>query len=33
MQHITGIFRHEMQISSLEEAINPDHQVRFIDAL
>ncbi|WP_115810513.1 hypothetical protein [Flavobacterium aquicola] len=32
MQHITGISRHQMRISSLEEAISPDNQVRFIDA-
>lgn len=32
MQHITGISRHQMLISSLEEAISPDNQVRFIDA-
>jgi hypothetical protein len=33
MQHITGISRHEMLISGLEEAISPDDQVRFIDAI
>jgi hypothetical protein len=32
MQHIKGIFRLQMLISSLEEAISPDNQVRFIDA-
>ena len=32
MQHITGISRHQMRISSLEDAISPDNQVRFIDA-
>ena len=32
MQHITGISRHQMRISSLEDAIAPDNQVRFIDA-
>jgi transposase len=32
MQHILGISRHQMRISSLEDAINPDNQVRFIDA-
>jgi transposase len=31
MQHITGISRHQMRISSLEDAIAPDNQVRFID--
>ena len=32
MQHITGISRHQLRISSLEDAISPDNQVRFIDA-
>jgi transposase len=32
MQHITGTSRHQMRISSLEDAICPDNQVRFIDA-
>lgn len=32
MQHISGISRHQMRISSLEDAIAPDNQVRFIDA-
>ena len=32
MQHILGISRHQMRISSLEDAITPDNQVRFIDA-
>src|SRR5690349_7211972 len=32
MQHITGISRHQMRISSLEDAIALDNQVRFIDA-
>lgn len=32
MQHITGISRHQMRISSLEDAISTDNQVRFIDA-
>jgi radical SAM protein with 4Fe4S-binding SPASM domain len=32
MQHILGISRHQMRISSLEDAIAPDNQVRFIDA-
>lgn len=32
MQHITGISRHQMRISSLEDAIAPDNHVRFIDA-
>ena len=32
MQHITGIARLQMRISSLEDAIEPENQVRFIDA-
>ncbi|MDI6033334.1 IS1182 family transposase [Flavobacterium sp. LB2P84] len=32
MQHITGISRHQMRFSSLEDTISPDNQVRFIDA-
>jgi transposase/type II secretory pathway component PulJ len=32
MQHITGISRHQLRFSSLEEAISLDNQVRFIDA-
>lgn len=32
MQHITGISRHQMRFSSLEDAISKDNQVRFIDA-
>jgi transposase len=32
MQHITGISRQQMRISSLEDAISPDNQVCFIDA-
>jgi len=32
MQHILGISRYQMRISSLEDAISPDNQVRFIDA-
>ena len=32
MQHILGISRHQMRISSLEDAISPENQVRFIDA-
>jgi hypothetical protein len=32
MQHITGISRHQMRISSLEDVISTDNQVRFIDA-
>ena len=32
MQHILGISRHQMRISSLEDAISPNNQVRFIDA-
>lgn len=32
MQHISGISRHQMRISSLEDTISPDNSVRFIDA-
>jgi transposase len=32
MQHITGISRQQIRFSSLEDAISPDNQVRFIDA-
>jgi hypothetical protein len=32
MQYIQGISRHQIRISSLEDAISPDNQVRFIDA-
>ncbi|WP_348799024.1 transposase [Flavobacterium adhaerens] len=32
MQHITGTSCHQMRISSLEDAISSDNQVRFIDA-
>lgn len=32
MQHITGISRHQLHFSSLEDTISPDNQVRFIDA-
>jgi transposase len=32
MQHITGISRHQMRVSSLEDTISPDNQVRFIDS-
>jgi transposase len=32
MKHITGISRHQMHISSLEDTISADNQVRFIDA-
>jgi transposase len=32
MQHITGIFRHKMRFSSLEDTMSSDNQVRFIDA-
>lgn len=31
MQHILGISRHQLRISSLEDTISPDNQVRFID--
>jgi transposase len=32
MQHITGISRQQLRISSLEDAITSDNQLRFIDA-
>jgi transposase len=32
MQHITGISRQELQMSSLEDKISSDNPVRFIDA-
>jgi hypothetical protein len=32
MQHITGISRHQMRISSFEDAISSANQVRFIGA-
>ncbi|WP_238567358.1 IS1182 family transposase [Flavobacterium sp. 83] len=32
MQHIQGISRNQLRISSLEDAISSDNQVRFIDA-
>jgi hypothetical protein len=32
MQHILGISRYQMRISSLENAISTDNQVRFMDA-
>lgn len=32
MQHILGISRYQMRISSLEDTISQDNQVRFIDA-
>ena len=32
MQHITGISRQQLQISSLEDTISPDNPIRFIDA-
>ncbi|MEO8253316.1 MAG: transposase [Flavobacterium sp.] len=32
MQYISGISRHQMRISSLEDTISPDNPVRFIDA-
>jgi HJR/Mrr/RecB family endonuclease len=31
MQHITGISRQELQISSLEDKIGAENPVRFID--
>jgi transposase len=32
MQHITGISRQQLQISSLEDKITQDNPVRFIEA-
>ena len=32
MQHIQGIARNQLQVSSLEDSINQDNPVRFIDA-
>jgi hypothetical protein len=32
MQHITGTARLQLRISSLEDAIDTQNQVRFIDA-
>ena len=32
MEHITGISRHQLYFSSLEDTISQDNQVRFIDA-
>ena len=32
MQHITGISRHQLRFSSLEDTISADNPVRFIDA-
>jgi hypothetical protein len=32
MQHVTGISRQQLQISSLEDKINQDNPVRFIEA-
>jgi len=32
MQHITGISRNQMMLSSLEDTITADNPVRFIDA-
>ncbi|WP_438966713.1 hypothetical protein [Flavobacterium sp.] len=31
MQHIQGISRHQLQMSSLEDKISADNSVRFID--
>ncbi|WP_413998117.1 transposase [Flavobacterium sp. W1B] len=33
MQHIRGISRHQLSLSSLEDTILPENPVRFIDAL
>ena len=32
MQHIQGISRNQLQVSSLEDTISQDNPVRFIDA-
>ncbi|NMH23769.1 transposase, partial [Flavobacterium solisilvae] len=32
MQHIQGIARNQLQVSSLEDSISQDNPVRFIDA-
>ncbi len=32
MQHIQGISRHQLQMSSLEDKISTDNPVRFIEA-
>jgi hypothetical protein len=32
MQHIQGISRHQLQMSSLEDKIAADNPIRFIDA-
>ncbi len=32
MQHIQGISRHQIQMSSLEDKISADNPVRFIEA-
>ena len=32
MQHIQGISRHQLQMSSLEDKITADNPVRFIEA-
>ena len=32
MQHIKGISRHQLQVSSLEDTISQDNPIRFIDA-
>ena len=32
MQHIQGISRNQLHLSSLEDKITPDNPVRFIDA-
>ena len=32
MQHITGISRQQMRLSSLEDTISPNNQVRLIDS-
>jgi hypothetical protein len=32
MQHIQGISRNQLQVSSLEDTISADNPIRFIDA-
>jgi len=31
MHHVKGISRHQMPISSLEDTIPPNNQIRFVD--
>jgi hypothetical protein len=32
MQHITGISHQQLRLSSLQDTISPDNQLRFIEA-